>query len=60
MRGRLTNEQKQWAVRLKARGMSLVEIGRKIGRSASMIGLMVRTGKFQQAFPMTGHLGLVD
>jgi IS30 family transposase len=51
MRGRLTNEQKQLAFRLKARGMSLVEIGREIGCSAPMIGLMVRTGKFQQGIP---------
>jgi len=51
MRGRLTNEQKQLAFRLKAQGLSLAEIGRQVGCSAPMVGLMVRAGKFQQGIP---------
>jgi IS30 family transposase len=47
----LTNEQKQLAFRLKAGGMSLAEIGRQIGCSAPMVGLMVRAGQFQQGLP---------
>jgi transposase, IS30 family len=48
--GHLTQEQKQLAFRLKAQGWSLVDIGREIGCSAPMIGLMVR-GKFCQGIP---------
>jgi IS30 family transposase len=51
MPGHLTNEQKQLAFRLKARGMSLAEIGRQIGCSAPMVGLMVHSGRFQQGIP---------
>ncbi len=47
MRGRLTHEQKQLAFRLWARGWSLVDIGREVGCTAPMVGLMVREGKFQ-------------
>jgi hypothetical protein len=46
MRGHLTSEQKQLAFPLKAQGMSLAEIGREVGCSAPMVGLMVRTGRF--------------
>jgi IS30 family transposase len=51
MRGRLTNTQKQMAFRLKAQGWSLVDIGRQIGCSAPMVGLMVRTGQFRHGLP---------
>lgn len=65
MRGHLTNEQKQLAFRLKAQGMSLVEIGRQIGCSAPMVGLMVRAGKFQRGIlddwsPRPGRLTIQD
>jgi transposase, IS30 family len=51
MRGYLTNTQKQMAFRLKAQGWSLVDIGRQIGCSAPMIGLMVRNGQFRTGLP---------
>lgn len=51
MRGHLTREQKQLAFRLKAKGWSLVDIGREIGCSAPMIGLMVRDKKFRHGVP---------
>jgi transposase, IS30 family len=53
MAGHLTREQKQLAFRLKAKGWSLVNIGREIGCSAPMIGLMVREGKFVDGVPDT-------
>ena len=51
MRGYLTNTQKQMAFRLNAQGWSLVDIGRQIGCSAPMIGLMVRNGQFRTGLP---------
>ena len=51
MSGHMTNEQKQLAFRLKSKGMSLVEIGRQVGCSAPMVGLMVRAGKFRSGLP---------
>jgi transposase, IS30 family len=51
MRGYLTNTQKQMAFRLKAQGWSLVDIGRQIGCSAPMVGLMVRDGRFRTGLP---------
>jgi len=51
VRGHLTREQKQLAFRLKAKGWSLVDIGREIGCSAPMIGLMVRDKKFRRGVP---------
>ena len=64
MRGHLTNEQKQLAFRLNAHGMSLVEIGRQVGCSAPMVGLMVR-GQFRQGItddwaPRPGRLTIQD
>ena len=64
MRGHLTNEQKQLAFRLNAHGMSLVEIGRQVGCSAPMVGLMVR-GQFRQGItddwaPRRGRLTIQD
>jgi transposase, IS30 family len=51
VRGHLTREQKQLAFRLKAKRWSLVDIGREIGCSAPMIGLMVRDKKFRHGVP---------
>jgi len=51
VRGYLTHEQKQMGFRLKAQGWSLVDIGREIGCSAPMVGLMVRDGRFRQGIP---------
>jgi transposase, IS30 family len=48
MRGYLTNTQEQMAFRLKAHRWSLVDIGREIGCSASM---MVRNGQFRMGLP---------
>jgi transposase, IS30 family len=49
--GHLTQEQKQLAFRLRARGWSLVDIARDIGCTAPMVGLMVRDGKFLTGVP---------
>lgn len=51
MRGHMTNEQKQLAFRLKAQGLSLAEIGRQVGCTGPMVGLMVRAGKFRTGLP---------
>lgn len=51
MRGHLTHEQKQMAFRLNAHGWSLVNIGREIGCSAPMVGLMVRDGRYPAGLP---------
>ena len=48
MRGHMTNDQKQLAFRLKAQGLSLVEIGRQVGCTGPMVGLMVRCGQVPQ------------
>lgn len=47
----LTNEQKQLAFRLRARGWRLVDIARQVGCSAPMVGLMVRDGRFRTGMP---------
>ena len=65
VRGHLTNEQKQLAFRLRARGWSLVDIGREVGCTAPMIGLMVREGKFRKGVadvwhPRKGCLGIAE
>ena|ERR1039458_6355903 len=49
MRGHMTNDQKQLAFRLKAQGLSLVEIGRQVGCTPPIVGLMVLAGKFRSA-----------
>jgi len=51
MRGKLSHEQKQMAFRLRAQGMSLVDIARQTGCTAPMVGLMVRDGLFTQGLP---------
>jgi IS30 family transposase len=51
MAGILTNEQKQLAFRLRARGWRLVDIAREIGCTAPMVGLMVRDGRFTTGVP---------
>lgn len=51
MRGKLSNEQKQMAFRLRAHGMSLVDIARQTGCTAPMVGLMVRDGLFTSGLP---------
>jgi transposase, IS30 family len=51
MPGILTHEQKQLAFRLRARGWRLVDIGREIGCTAPMVGLMVRDGRFRTGVP---------
>lgn len=44
VRGVLTHEQKQLALRLRSHGLPLVEIARQVGCTAPMVGLMVREG----------------
>jgi IS30 family transposase len=61
----LTDAQKQLAFRLKAQGWSLVDIGRQIGCSAPMVGLMVRNGQFRSGLPddwapRTGCLSILE
>ena len=51
MAGILTHEQKQLAFRLRARGWRLADIGREIGCTAPMVGLMVRDGRFTTGVP---------
>lgn len=51
MSGRLTTTQKQLAFRLRAQGWSLVEVGRQIGCSAPMVGLLVRAGRHRRGVP---------
>jgi transposase, IS30 family len=65
MAGILTNEQKQLAFRLRARGWRLVDIAREIGCTAPMVGLMVRDGRFTTGIPDTwqprpGCLSIAD
>lgn len=50
--GHLSNEQKQLAFRLRARGWRLADIAREIGCTAPMVGLMVRDGKHRGASPL--------
>jgi IS30 family transposase len=51
MAGILTHEQKQLAFRLRARGWRLTEVAREIGRTAPMVGLMVRDGLYTSGIP---------
>lgn len=53
MAGILTQEQKQLAFRLHARGWRLVDIAREIGCTAPMVGLMVRAGRHTAGVPNT-------
>ena len=50
--GHLSAEQKQLAFRLRARGWRLVDIGREIGCTGPMVGLMVREGRHRDATPL--------
>jgi IS30 family transposase len=65
MAGILTNEQKQLAFRLRARGWRLVDIAREVGCSAPMVGLKDRAGRFTTGVedhwePRQGCLGIAD
>ncbi len=65
MAGILTHEQKQLALRLRARGWRLVDIAREIGCTAPMVGLMVRDGRFttgvpDEWLPRPGCLSIAD
>ena len=65
MRGVLTQEQKQLALRLRSHGLPLVEIARQVGCTAPMVGLMVREGRFLTGLPTTwtpraGRLTVVE
>lgn len=46
--GHLSIEQKQLALRLRARNWRLVDIAREIGCTAPMMGLMVRDGRHRE------------
>jgi len=50
-RGHLSAEQKQLGFRLRARGWRLADIGREIGCTAPMVGLMVRNGRHRHGVP---------
>ncbi|WP_240930794.1 helix-turn-helix domain-containing protein, partial [Isoptericola sp. BMS4] len=63
--GHLSREQKQLALRLRAKGWRRVDIAREIGCSAPMVGLMVRTGRHLDAKPFgweprLGHLTIEE
>lgn len=65
MAGILTQEQKQLAFRLRARGWRLVDIAREIGCTAQMVGVMVNHGRYLTGTPdawepRPGCLGIVD
>jgi transposase, IS30 family len=65
MAGILTQEQKQLAFRLRARGWRLVDIAHEVGCTAPMVGLMVRDGRFTAGIPdewepRAGCLGIVE
>ena len=49
--GHLSAEQKRTALRLRANGWRLVDIGREIGCTAPMVGLMVRERRHLDAKP---------
>ncbi len=49
---RLSREQKQLAFRLRGRGWQLADIAREIGCTASMVGVMVRTGRHRDGNPL--------
>ena len=51
MGARLTDEQKQLAFRLRARGLSLAEIGRQVGCTGPMVAVMVRQRRCQTGVP---------
>lgn len=53
MAGILTQERKQLAFRLHARGWRRVDIAREIGCTAPMVGLMVRSGRHTTGVPDT-------
>ena len=65
MAGILTQEQKQLAFRLRARGWRLVDIAREIGCTAQMVGVMVNHGRYLTGTtdawePRPGCLRIVD
>jgi IS30 family transposase len=65
MRRRLSTAQKQMAFRLRVRGWSLVQIAREIGCTPSMVGLMVREGRFRTGVtdewtPRASSLSMVE
>lgn len=45
MGSRLSREQKQLAFRLRAKGLTLKEIGRPVGCDGSMVSVMVHGGR---------------
>src|SRR5258708_7593201 len=51
MTARLSNAQKQMALRLRAQGWSLIDIGHQISCSRTMVGLMVRDHQRQHGLP---------
>jgi IS30 family transposase len=51
MRGRLSEEQKQLAFKLRASGWRLTDIAREVGCSAPMVGVMVRERRFTEGVP---------
>jgi IS30 family transposase len=65
VRGALTQEQKQLALRLRSHGLPLVEIARQVGCTAPMVGLMIREGRFLTGLPTSwtpraGRLTVVE
>jgi IS30 family transposase len=62
----LTVEQRQLALRLKARGLSLREIGREVGCSHELVRIIARGGQSRPQRPVDawvpgpGRLGLAD
>lgn len=62
--GRLSREQKQYALRLRAKGWKLADIAREIGCSAPMVSMMT-SGRHQDAEPFgweprRGNLTIVE
>jgi hypothetical protein len=65
MVGNFIHEQKQLALRLRARGWQLVDVAREIGCTAPMVGLMAREGRFTKGIPdqwepRPGCLGIAE
>jgi IS30 family transposase len=65
VRGVVTQEQKQLALRLRSHGLPRVEMARQVGCTAPLVGLMVREGRFLTGLPTTwkpraGRLAVVD
>jgi hypothetical protein len=54
-RGHLSTEQKELAFRLRANGWRLADIAREIGCTGTMVGLMVRAGKYLGADSSAGN-----